>query len=896
MKKVLSLVLSLALIIATMALPISASAANIDLLSLSSENIDISYSLSSEPVHPGDTLTVDVNAAVTGESAINVSSYQLDIDYDESQLTLTTATSDTIKDLTDSTSNKYIRLVNNDCTISLPADKSVVSLGSLVFTVNANATGTSTSSLLLTDSAFNSISEDGETVTSYKPSESNFQVAIEANSYEITIGGNALTDGKTYYYPSGTNLSVSGTHISEVVVKNGEIEVQPTESGTYNYSISDAGTYTVKVTVIGKEADTKSFILSKETMAVELNTDFTPNALGYIREDEFTVPVKITGLASTAKAAMVSFKLTYDDTKLALQAFDDSTNITVNGDTVIYGDKANSDGLGNDAIVANLVFKVLDTAAYGNTTVSISNPQLALVKASIDPSKDSISVNVGEEKVVIVPTGDFATYSSTQATWTKTAYDVTVTPVDDAVSVKYAVYENLTGVDVENQSGLTNIYTNGDNLADGKINISTEKNYVIVAKVGDDPATYRHIATLKPGAGTWIDLTPPTVVGTLTYSEVQDSARGFIPDLSKLTFNDNSGVTPTVTYKLGDSGEYVSSGTSLGAVNFNGNLYINVTDAAGNVYSMAAVALKLDKDDPTITDMKVGDVKGDGSKDITASVADVGSGVTDGTLSVTVYYSASTDGTALTEVSAIEALANGVAATVAEGKATYNTKVAGRYYMVVADAAGHKAAASADASFNKIDAASGIKVALYNGATPAAGFKKSDADELTTYNGSNGSFRYVAITDDEAPTGYKNTMTLSKDGETAAAYTAGDAITDIGTYVLTITTAHNTDTTDKASATYKFSIVEETNMPSPNNDKRFNIIDFAMVKLVANKNRPLPIAANEFTGGLFSGDVTGDLVITTADLDSIIASIRAGEYPGTYSFNVLNKQTAENQE
>ena len=60
MKKVLSLVLSLALIIATMALPISASAASIDLLDKAENTMTMSYEVSPATVHPGDSFDVVV--------------------------------------------------------------------------------------------------------------------------------------------------------------------------------------------------------------------------------------------------------------------------------------------------------------------------------------------------------------------------------------------------------------------------------------------------------------------------------------------------------------------------------------------------------------------------------------------------------------------------------------------------------------------------------------------------------------------------------------------------------------------------------------------------------------------------------------------------------------------
>ena len=130
---------------------------------------------------------------------------------------------------------------------------------------------------------------------------------------------------------------------------------------------------------------------------------------------------------------------------------------------------------------------------------------------------------------------------------------------------------------------------------------------------------------------------------------------------------------------------------------------------------------------------------------------------------------------------------------------------------------------------------------------------------------------------------------MAKDGAEATAYTEETPITEAGNYVLTVTTTHGVNAADTESATYKFSIVDESNMPSPNGDKRFNIIDFAMVRQLVELGKALPTAENGFSGGIFSGDVTGDLTVNGDDYADIIRSVRAGEKPGAYTFNVFNK-------
>lgn len=921
MKKVLSLVLSLALIIATMALPISASAASIDLLDKASGTITMAYSPSATEVHPGDSFTVDVKAVASVET-LAVYDYVVNLSYDSTVFTVTNEESISLKKLTDGTTS-YVSLIGAGGANLTNSAETTPTLATLNFTVKDDAAATIyTSSVIADDSSFTVV--NGSAIDWYTKADNNlvdagYSITVADNTYAVKVDGVALNDGMTYYDADGFTLAVTGTNIETVTVTNTSTDpatvITPstsTEGTSYNYSITVAGAYTVAVKVKGKDAETKTFTLSTDTIAADLALDFTPADTGYKAGATVSVPVKISGLAS-AQAAMVSFALTYDPAKLELDTNSLGANVSYTDGTVVYGDKANSSGLATDATVATLKFTVKSEAAYGASNITIKDAKLALVKQAIDPTKDPIGISVGTKTIVIVPE-KFATLPDNIGTedWSKTAYNVVVTPTDSSTTnIKYVKLSKDATPAVGTQAELAAMYKNETAIDSDTVTVNTEEKYVIVAAIGTDPnLVYQHVGTLVPGASAWYDGTAPTVSDSgITVSGIKEAKNGYTLDISALTKSDALSGVNNLEYALvanGSSGDPVyvaidsvdAKSVTIPAQNFSGVVKFRVTDKAGNTAESTGVALKLDADDPTITDMKVGDVKADGSKDITASVADEGSGVTGGTLSVTVYYSASTEGTALTEVSAIEALANGVAATVAEGKATYNTKVAGRYYMVVADAAGHKAAASVDATFDKIDAASGIKVALYNGATPAAGFKKSDATELTAYSGSNGSFRYVAITAEAAPTGYTNTMTLSKEGETAAAYTAGTAITDIGTYVLTITTAHNTDTTDKASATYKFSIVEETNMPSPNNDKRFNIIDYSMVRQVVGNSETavLPTADNKFTGGLFSGDVNGNLGLDSNDVAELIRSIRAGEKPGTYTFKVFNKATTGTQE
>lgn len=894
MKKFLSLMLTLALIITTLALPITASAADISLQGVATGSITVSYTPSASTVHPGETFTIGVKA--TPSEDITLDSYVVDIKYDGTQFTLNNEVTDDLKKFDSDTTNAYVRLIseaNQAVTASAGLD-----LVTLNFTVKTTAVPSPyTTCILGDDTAFNV--KNGNTIDWFvlgsNITDTQVTTTVAENTYSVKIDGNELVPGKTYYKTSGVTVSVTGTGIESVKVN--EESLTAGGDGAYTKELTVGGEYTVKVKVIGKDEESKSFTLNTEIIAAKLITDFAANELGYKKGDNFSVPVKITGLGTSAQAAMVSFKveaaagLTLDTTALGEGVTYDAEN-----KTVMYGNTAGETGLGNDALVATLKFNVEDAAVYGVNSVTISEAKLALVK-DIDPTADSIGNEINTQKVVVVPTAAFGALPAdiTTAAWTNNNYTVAVTPADAAVSVKYLAVGELTSVETTTQSGLKAIYDNAQAVAAATVTVDSENNYVIIARVGDDPAVYQHVGTLTPGTNAWYDKTAPTVdiTGIAAVTGVKNSKGGYVFDITGLAKSDARSGLNKIEYSLNgvDYTEFGLDATSITIPeqNFNGNVTFKVTDKAGNTAVSEGFALKLDMDDPTVTEMAVGGVKADGSKDITANIADVGSGVTGGAITVAVYKG-DAGSAALSDISAIETLEKVADAALNEGVATYKTTTAGRYYFVAADAAGHKAFASVDVAFETLSEASGIKVKVYASAADyAAGFKKTDDSALADFGGTNGSFRYVAIKADAAVTGYSNSLTLAKDGAEATAYTEETPITKAGNYVLTVTTTHGVNAADTESATYKFSIVDESNMPSPNGDKRFNIIDFAMVRQLVELGKALPTAENGFSGGIFSGDVTGDLTVNGDDYADIIRSVRAGEKPGAYTFNVFNK-------
>ena len=209
MKKFLSLMLTLALIITTLALPITASAADISLQGVATGSITVSYTPSASTVHPGETFTIGVKA--TPSEDITLDSYVVDIKYDGTQFTLNNEVTDDLKKFDSDTTNAYVRLIseaNQAVTASAGLD-----LVTLNFTVKTTAVPSPyTTCILGDDTAFNV--KNGNTIDWFvlgsNITDTQVTTTVAENTYSVKIDGNELVPGKTYYKTSGVTVSVTG--------------------------------------------------------------------------------------------------------------------------------------------------------------------------------------------------------------------------------------------------------------------------------------------------------------------------------------------------------------------------------------------------------------------------------------------------------------------------------------------------------------------------------------------------------------------------------------------------------------------------------------------------------------------------------------------------------------
>lgn len=912
MKKVLSLMLSLALIISTLALPVAVSAASPG--TVGAGKINVTYELSKATVNPGDTFDVTVKAQASEladeTTSISISEYSLDIAYDAAQFEVSSATNGASdKTDNDNTTKHYVNVANTEgATVS--AD-SATEITKITFKVKDGAIAGSYSTSIIADDSF-FMSESGKKAIYYSTEAKNLtdtknEVEIKANTYEVKIDGEKVVDGKTFYGKTGgAILTITGTNF-ETVTLDGEALTTET-AGSYTADLSEAKEYTLVVKVKGGKETTIKFTISTSAVAAKIGVNVPTVEAGYYKAgDIITVPVSLSGLADDQKAAMVAFKAGYDSENLELNTVD-LGGLTYNADaqTFTYGTETAESGKGNEQI-GTLTFTVKSNAAYGVQKINLTDVKLALVKQAINPGEDKIEFEETNNTFIIADT-ELATVdtSTLSSDWTKTAYDVTVTSKNN-VSVKYLEYDaNTTTVTTNTQEGLKGIFTNSDAaaVADNKMNIKSSKNYVAVAFVGDDTTGYYQLVGTLTSEQTKFDDVKPTVTikDSFTIDGVQSSmGEGYKLTLKdNITFADTLGEINKVYYKLGEAANESTQWIEIADKdaesvmissnkNYKGKISFKAVDAAGNEgTATTSFEIQLDGDAPTVGDMTVGEALSEDSgvyKNITASVADTGSSVK----AVNVYYEASTAEAAKNDINSIETLESKGAATLSEGTATYKTNTAGRYYFVAEDQAGNKGFNSTEVTFATLTKADDIKVKVYADATESkAGFYPTTDEKAKTYGESNGTYLYFSA-EVEQTDGNTSTMTIKK-GEGDETEYKGDAIVGseatAGEYTLTVTTTN----ADKASvsATYKFSIAKDQDtMVSPSGDKRYNIFDYTMIRLAFEDENKLPAAETGFSA-LYAGDLNGNFAYDAEDLSALINSIRAGEKPGYYSFKIMN--------
>ncbi len=846
MKKCLSLIVVFALILTTLAMPMTASAYDISLMA-DNGDISITFGVPAEPVHPGETFDVVVKATATGADVVATEA-QVEIAFNNSAFTYAGVEGLADKAEINAFSN-YVQYLLVDGRVTVGAEE--VTLATLQFTVNENATATAY--------AFN-LDANGDTYfyfgngSWYTATATPSNVTVEENTAKAMVGAVELQE-KTYYQSSLTIDIVGGT---SATIKEGEKEAEAIVDN--QVILSTTADYVLTIKVYGADDVVYNFALNTATVAAVLETELTVDIEGYEKGDSFVIPVTIKGLDNLA-ADMVSFDVVYD---AGLTMVAEGTEITYTGNSVVYGNGGTATLTNGN--VATLTFTVADNAEYGIKTIKLANPQMSLANDGIDPSGSNIQVDGKTHTITVIPSDDFAKITTDLGALGWTNQPVTVEYASDYdAEVKYLKAAADAEYDTTTQAGLGVIFN--DDAADVQpVNVNAEGTYYVVAKIGN---VYQLVAELTSEDAKFDATSPVVDASGLDMNAYASSIAGYVITVGDIA-TDAHGIAKYQANVNGagfadivDGKITIPAGTSVKGTEY---VVIKAIDVAGNE-ATDAVTLYLDGDAPTITDVAItGDKDKDGNKTITATVADATSEVT-----AMIYV-----GAAGLDLEAVKALDNGVAFN-----GSYATKVAGTYYIVATDAARNETMASIDATFDSASVPA-IKVAVVKDIETTA--------NVFTAGVNNGSFTYVKVElATETAAGYNTKMFLNDvewDGEV-------DNTADHGEKILKVVTTHNADLTDTATVEYKFTIVSETAMPSVNNDTRFNIIDYGIVSDVVAAGKALPDEAtllDEFTGGIYAGDVDGDFGYDNDDVAELITSIRAGERPGSYTFKILNKE------
>lgn len=889
--------LTMALILTTLALPVSA--ANISFEDYG--NLTIGYSMSypegQDAMHPGEEFDVYVNVTASSENVTSFTTGYFNLTYDSDVFEYKLASDYNSKATVDGSKAGNVRFDYEDINNSLVLANNKASFVKLTFAVKDTAIASESAIFALDntgDAAFTVPKDDS--FVYFNAEENNLKddkltVTVKNNTAKALINGTEIENGKTYYSTTGVKVTYEATNfVSATIQKDNGEATNIDANGT---QVTEAGTYTVVVKAKGNVETTYTFTLSTANVQAKLSLDGTVQDSGYKYNDEFTFDVKISGLDG-ATADMVSFDVVYDTEKFNLALVGENVELKYNN-TVMFGDKNGNltTSETDKAQVVGLKFTVKENIAYGDYEIKIENAKMALAKDAINPEADNIGIENGTKAVTVVPAdSNFVTASGGKTDWGEgcngDGYALTLTSSVEQATLKYKAVSETTAPTLSNQEELKTFYDGATEVFKNTMMISTEETYYVVAKIG---SVYFLTNTLVNGTDVFYDGTAPIVDATKV--AMSDWAKEKTINVSDITANDVlSGVGKYYVSKAeipteNDYTEITASNGYKFTETFEGNVTIKVTDKAGNS-ATATAAIKVDMDIPTAT--ITGGAQSNGKKELVVTASDDKSGVK----SKEVTYSAEENGEYATKVEV-------------EQVDKYYANQSGWYKLTVTDNAGNVSEAKVQISIDKITGASAINVTVVkNGTAVKNGFLTKEAmtsKGIQDRNGNtlstNGTFTYVKITVDTPADSekYENKVyvkDLSSDSSEFVEETDGVVEldkTNIGNYEVKVVTVNKSDTTDKAEAVYEFSVVAPDNMLSVNADGRYNIIDYAYIMKVVGSSvdGALPTSTNGFWGGLLSGDLTGDLTLKSDDLTMLINSIRAGETRGSYnSLAIMN--------
>jgi len=869
MKKVLSMVLALALVLTTLVVPMTVSAAG--------ETFTISYKLTDgtdevTDIYPGDTITVDVYAAA---SASAEAIYELYIPTPADMGAITPGAGATL-------SGDFVKVAVGEKekkTFTTEAQK----VTSYSFTVPADAVGDYSIPAIdaeTTDSYFTLISTYEDIIASAAA------LPFEVTAHSATVSVKVGDAGE--YAATNEILSEAATDVYVKVESDtteiSDLKVAKQEAGEYGeatsftndgVAFSSYGTYKITYKTVDDAKDHEYVITYKSNVVADLVLSAEPTA---VAGDTFTVNVSVDQLSGNLVEVLTfdvvaSDKLTLDTTNTA------EGKVTYDGNTVTF--RAPQDGgIAEDATVVELKFNV--AANYvGTESVQVTNQKLA-VNAGFDASASNLAQEI-EDIVKVTVSGEGAVTAAELDAEIDfaTSRNIAVEQNDEwtvkegQLAVAYASYaEPQTSITAEDMFNEDNIIS-----LPGNVNVTESKYYYVIARYGAaGNYVYEKIAEYDKDA-LKIDLIAPVVEMTTTFEAWTN--------LSTVEFSvtDGGAGVEAMSYKL--SAEAAGWSTSPVA---EGVATVTLPDdvVITSIIVKAADKLANESDEKTFDIMY----------DAVAPVIDLDEGVyTEGNIPIKITVTAE-DSEIPAKAEIKHYATNPEEATVKEaefalvaGVGTYNAATKGYYIVSVTDRAGNVATATSE--FIDTDKQSELMAPTFDvlsGETASTGSLKTDAelDELygTEVDATNGTFTYMNVTAnvDATTEDYKTEYTLN--GEE---WTPGE-ITEAGDYTLVVKTSMIAAPTDYQTATYTFSITDRANFKTVNGDNKYRLSDYLILGIMIGDGADFARdAADKFTGGYFSGNVTGDLKNDwAADRTEMLTKIKGAGNWRNYNFAIYN--------
>lgn len=900
MKKVLSLVLALALVLTTIVVPMTVSAANGD--------VTIEYAISavdkdSTPradgtIYVGDTVTVRVLAKGTAR----MEGYEIYIPYSGIEI------------------NENITYVENEhkfIKFLSEADATATSAGLEIgsFSFTAPAAGNYSINAVSSDSFFG----DGWALSTFTSASQAYAVLAHTAAVNVTGGDvnvnlveNSSTSAST---ETATDLTVAITSASNSAIT--DVTLNDASFNPTTEKISGYGEYTIKFKTQDGVEHTYTFIYKTSTQIDVLAS--INNASGFKPGDTVTLNIKVSELSDSVVEGL-TFGIKY-----ATDAFtigEAPANVQIKDGTggaqkdiswFVPEGKTGVSGTGEQNAFA-LTFTVSDTyKVVGTKTFELVNEKAAI--NGFDADEEAVAtVGINDKAYATIHNGaeTFAvTAPSSEWAKTKTGSVAYAEGWSGTAVVKYKAFD-------EAQADAATIFASATEVPlPAEITVNTAQNYYIVARFGDEGSyVYQLVATWSK-TDVKIDNEAPTA----SVDPISDWA--------------NYTTRPTITINVADNDTVNTLGSGVASVKYNftsadaedsswkdasytpgaesatvglpdeavvyATIYVKVADALNNVSTAKSFEIKYDNKAPVIKGLVEGTFDGEG---------------------VTITGTLTDEGNASAAPTVVEVWKDGVQqanAALAEGAISFKATSNGTYTFKATDGAGNTG--TADIDVTKAQSQSTLvepefQVVKGEGA-PKGKFK--GAGELSELGlATNGTFTYVKMIPGTVAENSKltTTYTLQKDSEEAATVPAVelDAAneSDKGVYTLVVKTIYDGNESDYKTETYKFTIAGayDTAFSTVDGDIRYTVMDYRIMDLLrgvaADDGFKAAVTLNTadedpendrmlWTGGYFAGDVDGSLEAAdwAADAATLLAELKTAKSWKQYKFDLFNNKVQQ---